>query len=66
MYTRMDGVGIKYSGTYDGERLRPLARRSSRLLKQGYDTLVYFNNDAEAYAVENAWELGRLVNDLVR
>lgn len=66
VYTRMHGVGIKYRGTYDGERLRPLARRASRLLQHGYDTFVYFNNDAEAYAVENAWELGRLVKDLVR
>jgi len=35
-------------------------------LEQRYDTYVYFNNDAEAYAVENAWGLGQLVNDLVR
>lgn len=66
VYMRMHGVGVKYCGTYDGEQLRHLARRSSRLLEQRYDTYVYFNNDAEAYAVENAWGLGQLVNDLVR
>jgi uncharacterized protein YecE (DUF72 family) len=30
----------------------------------GHDVFVYFNNDALAYAVENAYDLRHLVEDM--
>lgn len=65
VYARMHGVGVKYSGSYDKEQLQEVARRAADHLDQGYDTFVYFNNDAQAHAVQNAWELGRLVENLL-
>jgi uncharacterized protein YecE (DUF72 family) len=34
-------------------------------LSEGHDVYVYFNNDAFAYAVENAKELRHLVEEVV-
>jgi len=62
----MHGVGVKYCGSYDEEQLLGMARRATGFMGQGYDTFVYFNNDAHAHAVENALELRRLVECLVR
>lgn len=66
VYVRMHGVGVKYCGSYDEGQLREWATRVMRCRAEGYDTFVYFNNDAQAYAVENAWQLGRLVENLTR
>jgi len=65
VYARMHGVGVKYSGSCDKEQLQEVAGWAADYLNQGYDTLVYFNNDAQAHAVQNAWELGRLVENLL-
>jgi uncharacterized protein YecE (DUF72 family) len=65
VYARMHGVGVKYSGSYDKEQLQEVAGRAADHLDRGYDTFVYFNNDAQAHAVQNAWELGRLVENLL-
>jgi uncharacterized protein YecE (DUF72 family) len=62
----MHGVDIKYGDSYDGEQLQDWAGRVVSLLEGGHDTFVYFNNDAHAYAVENAWELRHLVEELIR
>ena len=65
VYARMHGLGVKYSGSYDKEQLQEVAGRAADHLDQGSDTFVYFNNDAQAHAVQNAWELGRLVENLL-
>jgi uncharacterized protein YecE (DUF72 family) len=65
-YARMHGVGAKYGGSYDERQLRELAEEMCRLREEGYDTFAYFNNDANACAVENAWELRLLVDELTR
>lgn len=61
VYLRMHGVGVKYSGSYGEEQLRDLGGRVDHFLQQGLDAYIYFNNDACAYAVENAWQLGKLL-----
>jgi uncharacterized protein YecE (DUF72 family) len=65
-YARMHGVGVKYGGLYDEQQLHELAELMCRYRDAGCDTFAYFNNDAEAYAVENAWKLRLLVDDLAR
>jgi len=51
---------------YDERQLRELAEQVCRLRDDGCETFAYFNNDAEAYAVENAWRLRLLVGELMR
>ena len=66
VYVRMHGVDIRYGDSYDGEQLQDWAGRVVSFLEGGHDTFMYFNNDAHAYAVENAWELRHLVEELMR
>jgi uncharacterized protein YecE (DUF72 family) len=66
VYLRMHGVDVRYGDSYDEEQLRDCARRVVSFLREGHDTFVYFNNEAQAYAVENAWELRHLVEELMR
>lgn len=61
VYVRMHGAEVRYGGRYTEAQLRDWARRVGEFLDQGHDTFVYFNNDAHAYAVENAWELKGLL-----
>jgi len=66
VYIIMHGVDVKYGDRYDEEQLDDWARRVVTFLEEGRDTFVYFNNDAQAYAVENAWELQSMVEELKR
>jgi uncharacterized protein YecE (DUF72 family) len=54
--------GDHYSGSYTREALRLQARWIKQRLVEGKDVFVYFNNDAEGYAVQNAAELKRYVS----
>jgi uncharacterized protein YecE (DUF72 family) len=63
VYVRMHGAEIKYGDSYDEEQLRNWSGCLRGFLDQGLDTFVYFNNDAYAYAVKNARELKRLVEE---
>ncbi len=65
VYIRMHGVDVKYGDSYSQEQLQEWALRVVSFLEEGCDTFVYFNNDAQAYAVENAWELRHLVEELI-
>ena len=49
--------GDHYSGSYSAKKLKAEARSMKRQLAGGKDVFVYFNNDAQAYAIENAVEL---------
>lgn len=64
VYARMHGVGVRYGGCYTGPQLRDLAGRLQNFVNLGHDVFVYFNNDALAYAVENAYDLRHLVEDM--
>ncbi len=64
-YVRMHGVEVKYGDSYEDEQLQEWAKRVVGFLDGGRDTYVYFNNDAYAFAVENAWELRQLVEKMI-
>ncbi|HSE85176.1 MAG TPA: DUF72 domain-containing protein [Candidatus Binatia bacterium] len=51
--------GEHYSGSYSSEKLRAESRWIKQQLADGKNVFVYFNNDAQGYAVENALELRR-------
>ena len=51
--------GDHYSGSYSSEKLRAEARWIRQQLGDGKDAFVYFNNDAQGYAVQNAADFRR-------
>lgn len=51
--------GTHYSGSYSSQFLTALARRLREYAADGIDAYVYFNNDAEGHAVQNALALKR-------
>jgi len=61
VYVRRHGTGVCYGGSYTETMLRADAGRIRGWLEEGRDVYVYFNNDAEAHAVQNAQRLRALV-----
>jgi uncharacterized protein YecE (DUF72 family) len=63
VYLRFHGPTGDYGGSYSPQALSGAARRIRRHLDEGRDVYVYFNNDAEGCAVDNARDLRRYVLD---
>jgi len=61
VYLRRHGSQQLYSSCYTEEELRKDARRIRKWLREGKDVYVYFNNDAEGFAVKNCLRLTELV-----
>ncbi len=63
-YVRRHGPHTEapYSGTYSEEELASDASKIKKWARSGKDVFVYFNNDAEGWAVKNALQLKNLVN----
>ncbi len=53
--------GDRYSGCYSHQLLSTRAAEIRQYLAEGLDVFVYFNNDAQGYAVQNAADLKRYV-----
>jgi uncharacterized protein YecE (DUF72 family) len=64
VYVRMHGAGVKYGGCYTKGQLQSLAARLQDFINRGHDVFVYFNNDAMGYAVDNAYELRHLLEEM--
>ena len=60
-YIRLHGAGGKYSSCYTNKQLRDWSKNIKNFLKEKLDIYVYFNNDANAYAVKNALQLKRFL-----
>jgi len=56
-YFRLHGSTVLYQSRYSPDELKTWAGRIERMLDEGADVYVYFDNDAEAYAAANAMEL---------
>ncbi len=61
-YLRFHGATGKYDGRY-GDGLRPYAKDLEKWRARGRDAYVYFNNDLNGYAVQDAMELSELVGE---
>jgi len=61
VYLRMHGGTSLYNSCYSEEELAIWAKRVRAWREGGLAAYVYFNNDARAYAVENARSLARLL-----
>jgi uncharacterized protein YecE (DUF72 family) len=60
-YIRFHGSEGLYSSSYSDEELTQWARRITRLGQSVKASYIYFNNDAEAFAVKNATTLRNLL-----
>jgi uncharacterized protein YecE (DUF72 family) len=60
-YIRFHGSEGLYSSSYSDEELSQWARTIARLRQSVKASYIYFNNDAEAFAVENAKTLKNLL-----
>jgi uncharacterized protein YecE (DUF72 family) len=57
VYIRMHGSKIMFGSKYTKKEIKDLAKKIKNWLKQKLDVYVYFNNDFQGYAVQNAKEL---------
>jgi len=57
-YIRFHGSTGLYSSCYSDEELAEWARRLAGLAPEVKEAYIYFNNDAETFAVRNAMTLG--------
>lgn len=60
-YIRRHGATARYRSRYSDEQLALDARFAASLAKKGKDVYVYFNNDAEGHAVDNALTLKSMI-----
>jgi uncharacterized protein YecE (DUF72 family) len=60
-YIRRHGHGGSYDTSYSNDELEKDARRIRKYRRNKKDTYIYFNNDAEGYAPQNALELKRIL-----
>jgi uncharacterized protein YecE (DUF72 family) len=60
-YIRRHGRGGSYDTSYSSDELKNDARRIRKYRRNKKDTYIYFNNDAEGYAPQNALELKRIL-----
>jgi uncharacterized protein YecE (DUF72 family) len=60
-YVRFHGSAGLYRSCYSDEELSSWAKRIAELGQNLEAVYIYFNNDAQAYAVKNAKTLGRLL-----
>lgn len=57
VYVRMHGPGSLYSSKYAQKELSSLAEKIKKWLKKDKDVFIYFNNDFQGFAIENAKQL---------
>jgi uncharacterized protein YecE (DUF72 family) len=63
-YVRFHGAGELYSNCYSDEELDQWAVKIAGLAKGKDEVYIYFNNDIEGFAIENAKTLTRKLNEL--
>lgn len=63
VYVRLHGPGNKYQGDYSTRTLKSWAAHIDRWTGSHRDVYVYFDNDQAGYAVKNAADLRRMLDD---
>ncbi len=64
-YIRFHGSGDMYASCYSDEELSQWAKKIARLGKEVEAVYIYFNNDAEAFAVKNALTIAGYLQAMV-
>ncbi|MDO8283234.1 MAG: DUF72 domain-containing protein [Thermodesulfovibrionia bacterium] len=62
VYIQRHGPGGNYALSYSPEQIKDDANKIKEFLKKGKDVYIFFNNDANAYAPQNAMELKRILD----
>jgi uncharacterized protein YecE (DUF72 family) len=62
-YVRFHGSASLYSSSYSDEELAGWAKKLINLARNLEAVYIYFNNDAEAFAVRNAMTLRGFLQD---
>lgn len=62
VYIQRHGEGGNYATSYSTDQLKMDAKMIREFLKQGKDVYIFFNNDAFAYAPQNAMELKSILD----
>ena len=57
VYVRRHGPGGRYRGCYSSSQITADAQRVHEWLRGGKDVFVYYNNDVDGHAVDNACQL---------
>ena len=60
-YVRFHGPAGPYWGSYSDEQLSVWKQKISSLAAEAKEVYIYFNNDMEGYAVQNARRLGEML-----
>ena len=63
VYIRLHGPDGAYAGSYSRQRLKTWAGRIRQWRDEGRDVYCYFDNDESGYAVANALQLRKMIND---
>lgn len=61
IYIRLHGPEQKYQGKYTDDQMQKWAEDCKRWASEGIDVFLYFDNDQNGYAVQNALLLNKLV-----
>ena len=61
IYLRFHGPTGRYGGSYDDETLKAWAEKIDGWSKDGKGVFIYFNNDSQGYAVQNALRLQEML-----
>lgn len=64
VYFRRHGAGQLYGGCYSESALKNDAELCHKFMSAGKDVYIYFNNDANGWAVKNALTLKQLIHNL--
>lgn len=62
VYIQRHGPDGNYALSYSPEQLKDDANKIKEYLKKGKDVYIFFNNDANAYAPQNAMELKKIID----
>jgi len=62
-YLRMHGPSSLNGASYSKKTIQKLAEQIRKYLEQDLDTYIYFNNDAQGWAVENALTLQKFFRE---
>jgi uncharacterized protein YecE (DUF72 family) len=65
VYVRLHGHKALYASEYSEEELAGWAQKIFRWQQKGLDVFVYFDNDANAYAVKNAIRLREMLGQMM-
>ena len=63
-YIRLHGSSSLYRSKYTDSELKDFADIVIKYNKRGYQSFIYFNNDASCYAIENALMFKKMLSEL--